>query len=182
MESDDGRLGLFQSLPLEVLRRYASRIQLRNSAEIKGGKPALINAILEHEARLGLHHPLVRQYSYVLGIPMEREEKPISLRDIDLSTPDLHLAKFLDGIEFWPKKILQAEIEYTLKYDEPLPGWSDLDLLRYTMRFYPHRRIHFAERHKRLPQEVKRLLTKDPVSQVRSAALGISWENATCVQ
>jgi hypothetical protein len=172
---------LFENLHVDKLRKYASRIQLRNAGGLRGGKFALVEALLNHEMNLGLDHPLVRQYSYVIGV--EREDFRISsLKEYDLSTPDSNLSEFLKGIESWPKKILQAEIEYTLKYDQPLPGWSDLDLLRYTMRFYPHRRIYLVGRHKSLPAAVRRLLTKDPVSQVRSAALGITWENATCVQ
>ena len=178
------RRDVLRKIPLEALRTYAVRIGLKGGRSIKGGKEALLDALLPHELSLGLDHELVQNYSYLLGVdPMPQEAGPqVSLFDYDLSTPDSSLTEFLKGIESWPKKILQAEIEYTLKYDEPLPGWSDLDLLRYTMRFYPHRRIYLVGRHKSLPAAVRRLLSKDPVSQVRSAALGITWENATCAQ
>jgi len=177
------RRDVLRKIPLEALRTYAVRIGLKGGRSIKGGKEALLDALLPHELSLGLDHELVQNYSYLLGVdPTPQEAAQVSLFDYDLSTPDSNLSEFLKGIAFWPQKILQAEIEYTLKYDEPLPGWSDLDLLRYTMRFYPHRRIYLVGRHKSLPAAVRRLLSKDPVPQVRSAALGITWENATCAQ
>ena len=172
MQDREERLSLFMGLSNEVLRRYASRIQLRNASEIKGGKEALAQAILAHEERLGLGHPLVRQYSYVIGL--SRDPK-CTLGDFDLSTDDVNLSKFLKGIPSWPQKILQAELDYTLKYDEPLPGWTDLDLLRYTMRFYPHRR-QWLLRHDRLTREIRNQLRRDPVDRVRHAAIRSDWQ------
>jgi hypothetical protein len=166
------RLDFFMGLPTEVLRKYASRIQLRNSGDIKGGKASLAEAVERHESRLGLSHPLVRQYSYVIGVPRDSYS---SVKDYDLSTDDVNLGKFLEGIPYWPQKILQAELEYTLKYDEPLPGWSDLDLLRYTMRFYPHRRQGLL-RHDRLTREIRNQLRRDPVDRVRHAAIRSDWQ------
>jgi hypothetical protein len=172
MQDREERLSLFMGLSNEVLRRYASRIQLRNASEIKGGKEALAQAILAYEEHLGLGHPLVRQYSYVIGLSRDPKR---TLVDFDLSTDDVNLGKFLEGIPYWPQKILQAELEYTLKYDEPLPGWTDLDLLRYTMRFYPYRRQGLL-RHDRLTREIRNQLRRDPVDRVRHAAIRSDWQ------
>jgi len=166
-----------QKIPLEALRTYAVRIGLKGGRSIKGGKEALLDALLPHEQSLGLDHELIQDYSYLLGLKPVVQEEPepqISISYYDLSTPDSNLAAFLDGIETWPKKILQAEIEYTLKYDVTPTGWTDLEFLQYMMRFYPHRRIYLVHQHKRLPASVRKLLTRDPVPQVRSAALNVT--------
>jgi hypothetical protein len=170
------RRDVLRKIPLESLRTYAVRIGLKGGRSIKGGKEALLDALLPHELSLGLDHELVQNYSYLLGVdPTPQEAAQVSLFDYDLSTPDSNLSEFLKGIAFWPQKILQAELEYTLKYDVPLPGWSDLDLLRYTMRFYPHRRQGLL-RHDRLTREIRNQLRRDPVDRVRHAAIGSDWQ------
>jgi hypothetical protein len=172
------RRDTLRAVPLESLRTYAVRIGLKGGRSIKGGKEALLDALLPHEQSLGLDHELVQDYSYLLGPKSEPEPEPepkLAISDFDFSTDDANLAKFLDGIPTWPQKILQAELEYTLKYDVPLPGWSDLDLLRYTMRFYPHRRQGLL-RHDRLTREIRNQLRRDPVDRVRYAAIGSDWQ------
>ncbi len=169
------RRDVLRKIPLEALRTYAVRIGLKGGRSIKGGKEALLDALLPHELSLGLDHELVQNYSYLLGVdPTPQEAAQVSLFDYDLSTPDSNLSEFLKGIAFWPQKILQAELGYTLKYDVPLPGWSDLDLLRYTMRFYPHRRQGLL-RHDRLTREIRNQLMRDPVDRVRHAAKIYDW-------
>lgn len=155
------------SMRMEDLRAFAVRIGLKGARHIQGGKAVLAARVNELLATMSPDDPrLVGGENLLAGV----ETEPAKF-NVDLSTTDKNLARLLTLLETLPEEILQAEFKYGRQWgDGTLPhGWSDMDQLRYNMRFYPFHRKVLAER-PNLPAPVLACLKQDPHPEVRKAA------------
>lgn len=155
------------TMRMEDLRAFAVRIGLKGARHIQGGKAVLAARVNELLATMSPDDPrLVGGENLLAGV----ETEPAKF-NVDLSTTDKNLARLLTLLETLPEEILQAEFKYGRQWgDGTLPhGWSDMDQLRYNMRFYPFHRKVLAER-PNLPVPVLVCLKQDPHPEVRKAA------------
>lgn len=156
------------SMRMEDLRAFAVRIGIKGARHIQGGKAVLAARVNEQLATMQPDDPrLAGGESLLAEGPVS---KPVTF-NVDLSTSDKNLAKLITLLGTLPENILQAEFKYGREWgDGNLPhGWSDMDQLRYNIRFYPFHRMELAKR-PGLPANVLECLKQDPHPGVRKAA------------
>ena len=150
----------FSQIKLDTLRLYATRVGIKNARDIRGGKEALIQALTAKRAESTDTWPGID------GVSLPHAG-PTSF-NVDMSTQNDALRVLLRCAGSLPKPILDAEFAYMLEWESPPEGWSNMDLFRYNLRFYPHRRARLGA-YKNLPAEVRACLCADFHEQVRAS-------------
>jgi hypothetical protein len=151
----------FSQVNLDALRIYATRVGIKNVPEISGGKDALIEALLAKRAESTDPWP-----SLDGGATSLDGGASSTVFKVDMSTQDDVLRTLIKGIGSLPKSILAAEFTYMLEWDNVPEGWTKMDLFRYNLRFYPHRRARLGA-YKDLPAEIRDCLRNDAHPMVR---------------
>lgn len=159
------------SMTLDALRHYAVRNGVKGAHKIPGGRAVLLALLGFTESATPKPAETTKAVvkKSVTPKPAETASTVRLVFNVDMSTTDKNLKMILDMLGRLPKDVLKAEIAYALEWEVfKYDGWSSLDVLRYCVRFYPHRRARLAA-YPNIPVAMRDCLRRDYHHEVREA-------------